>query len=286
MEILQLLVYGIVIGSVISLGAIGVSLTFGILGFANFAHGDLMTVGAYIAFTVFALASLPLAVALPAAIIGTAIVAVLVDRTVFRRFRTSRPIILLIASFGVALVLRSLVQLVWGPDTYLFQKGIQLPWQVMGLRVKPDHLTIFACAVALVIALHLLLQRTRIGKAMRAVADNPDLAKVSGIDTERVILWTWVIGASLAAAAGTFLAMDTRIQPDMGWHILLPLFAAAIVGGIGKPYGAIVGGLVIGIAQEMSTLVLPPAYKPAVAFAFIVVMLIWRPTGLFAGRST
>lgn len=123
------------------------------------------------------------------------------------------------------------------------------------------------------------------GKAMRAMADNPNLARLSGIDTERVILWTWILGGALAGAAGVFLGLDTRLHPEMGWTLLLPIFAAVILGGIGKPYGAIVGGLVIGIAQETSAYLISPAYKPAVAFAILVIMLIFRPTGLFAGRS-
>ena len=159
-----------------------------------------------------------------------------------------------------------------------------MPFVIGGLRIKPDQLTIVIGAVVLMVALHLLLRRTKTGKAMRAMADNVDLARITGIDTERVVLWTWVIGAALAAAAGTFLAMDTRLNPLMGWRILLDIFAAAILGGIGSVYGAIVGGLVIGIAEEMSTLFIAPPYKAAVAFAILVVMLIVRPSGLFAGR--
>jgi branched-chain amino acid transport system permease protein/neutral amino acid transport system permease protein len=134
--------------------------------------------------------------------------------------------------------------------------------------------------------LHLFLQRTKVGKAMRAMADNPTLARLSGIDTERVILWTWVIGGGLAALAGVFLAMDTRLQPEMGWFLLLACFAAAILGGIGKPMGAIAGGYIIGLMMELSTLVLPTEYSPVVPFAILVVLLLVRPTGLFAGRST
>jgi branched-chain amino acid transport system permease protein/neutral amino acid transport system permease protein len=115
---------------------------------------------------------------------------------------------------------------------------------------------------------------------MRAMADNFELAKITGIDTERIVLWTWAIGAALACAAGVFLGMDTRLHPTMGWRLLLPIFAAAILGGIGRPYGAIAGGLVIGLAEEFSTLVMNPAYKTGVAFAILVLLLIFRPTGL------
>lgn len=284
-DILQLMLYGVVYGSIVALGAIGVSLTFGVLRFANFAHGDLMTFGAYIALAVFTGLKTPLWLALLVALAATAALAVAIDKALFRWFRKSNPLILLISSFGVGLMIRSLIQLIWGPDTLLYVPGIQLPYRVMGLRIRPDHITILAGTIMLVVLLHLFLQKTRMGKAMRAMADNPDLARISGINTDRVIVWTWVMGAALAAAAGFFLGLDTRLQPDMGWFILLPVFAAAILGGIGKPYGAIAGGFIIGITEELSTLVIPPDYKPAVAFALMVLILIVRPTGIFKGSS-
>lgn len=299
-DILQLTLYGIVLGSIIALGAIGVSLTFGILGFANFSHGDLMTAGAYIAFTIYTLLALPMWIAFPVAILGAIAVALAIDWAFYSRLRRSRGLILLISSFGAALIVRSLVQVIWGPDNQVYESGIQMAVRFgedvlgsPGLRIKPTQIVILVGAVVLVTLVHLFLQYTRMGKAMRAMADNPDLARLTGIDTRQVIIWTWVIGAGLAGAAGVFLAMDTRLHPDMGWFILLPVFAATILGGIGRPYGAIVGGLVIGIAQELSTLPIPPdyeslvnpAYKPAVAFAIMVLMLIVRPTGLFSGRS-
>jgi branched-chain amino acid transport system permease protein/neutral amino acid transport system permease protein len=285
MDILQLTLYGIVLGSVIALGAVGVSLTFGILRFANFAHGDFMTFGAYIALTVYTVLGFPLWIALPVAMVGTILLSFAVDRTVFVRLRRKNPVVLLIASFGIALMIRSAVQIIWGPDTQVYVQGIQIPGKFLGLRLKPDQAIILVCTVVLVVALHLFLQRSKVGKAMRAMADNPDLARISGIDTEKIILWTWGLGALLAAAAGVFLGLDTRLLPDMGWFILLPVFAAAILGGIGKPYGAIAGGFIIGIAQELSTLVIDPSYKAAVAFAIMVIVLIVRPTGIFSGRS-
>lgn len=283
-DLIQLLIYGIVLGSIITLGAIGVSLIFGILRFAHFAHGDLMALGAYFAFTFVVLLDFPMIVAFVLALAATALAAVLLDQLIYRRMRRAPPVILLISSFGMALILRSLIQLIWGPSTEVYQTGIQLPYLIYGLRIKPDQITIVAGAIVLVAGLHLFLQRTKMGKAMRAMADNTDLARVVGIDTERVVLWTWIIGGVMAAAAGIFLGLDTRLHPVMGWKFLLPVFAAAILGGIGRPYGAIAGGMVIGIAQEMSTLVISPSYKAAVAFAIMVVMLVVRPTGLFGGR--
>jgi len=285
MEILQLVIYGIVLGSIITLGAIGVSMVFGILRFAHFAHGDLMTLGAYLAFVFVMTAGLPMPLAFLFAAIGTAAAAVVLDQTLYRRLRRSPPVILLISSFGVALILRSLIQLIWGPSTLVYESGIQLPVRIAGLRIKEDHFWIVGGAIVLVLTLHLFLKYTTMGKAMRALADNPDLARVTGIDTERVVMWTWIIAGVMAAAAGIFLAMDTRLHPTMGWRILLSVFAAVILGGIGKPYGAIAGGMVIGISEEVSTLFINPSYKAAVSFAILVGMLIIRPTGLFGGRS-
>jgi branched-chain amino acid transport system permease protein/neutral amino acid transport system permease protein len=285
MEIVQLLFYGLVLGSIFALGAIGVSLTFGILGFANFSHGDLMATGAYVAFLVYVQLALPFWLALPVAIVATAALAVAIDRGIYRRFRRGPPVLLLISSFGMALIVRSLIQLIWGPEVMAYDPGIQLAERFMGLRYQNHQLGIIAGAIALVIVVHLFLSRTKAGKAMRAMADNPTLAQLSGIDTERVVMWTWITGGALAGAAGVFLAIDTQLRPEMGWFQLLPIFAAAILGGIGKPYGAIAGGYIIGMVTELSNLVLPAEYTTVVPFAILVVMLIFRPTGLFAGRS-
>jgi branched-chain amino acid transport system permease protein len=283
-QFLQLVSFGVVLGGIIALGAVGVSLIFGILRFANFAHGDLMTLGAYLALVGVGPLALPMYAAFPLALAGTAAVAVAIDQVLFRRLRRTAPVILLISSFGVALILRSAIQLVWGPDNIVYSSAIQLPWRFAGLRVRPDHVTILAATVGLVVLLHLFLQRTRMGKAMRAMSDDPDLARITGINTERVVVWTWILGGALAAAAGIFLGMDTRLNPLLGWNLLLPVFAAALLGGIGKPYGAIAGGFVIGIATEVSTMFMEPVYKPAVAFALIVILLIVRPTGLVRGK--
>ena len=283
-DILQLVIYGIVLGSITALGAIGLSLIFGILRFAHFAHGDMMTFGAYMGFVFVVVLGLPMIVGFPAAVLVTIVVALTIDRTIYRRLRRTAPVILLFSSFGVALVLRSAVELAFGPDTVVIDSAVQAPWHIAGLRLKPDHAVILAGTLAIVAALHLFLVRSRTGKAMRAMADDPDLARISGVDTERVVIWTWVIGGGLAAVAGIFLGLDTRLIPLLGWNMLLTVFAAAILGGIGNPYGAVIGGLLMGVASELSTLVLPPVYRPAVAFTVIVLVLIVRPTGIVRGR--
>ena len=284
-DIVQLIVFGIVLGSIITLGAIGVSLIFGILRFAHFAHGDMMTVGAYLALVCVVQFGWPVYAGLAAAIVGTAVVAVAIDRVVYRHLRRTAPVILLISSLGMALVLRSAAQLIWGTKNQVYHSGIVVPYDVMGVRISPNHLVIVAGAVLLVVLFHLYFRYTKMGKAMRAMSDNEDLARISGIDSEKVVMWTWIIGGGLAAAAGVFLALDTRLNPQLGRNLILPLFAATILGGIGKPYGAIAGGMVIGIATELSTAFVLPAYKPAVAFAIMVLVLVVKPSGIFGGQK-
>ncbi len=291
------LVPGLVLGSIYALGAIGITLTFGILRFANFAHGETMTLGAYLTLTLTAAAAglgvgahpllfLPIVMAL------TAVAVLGLDRLFFRPLRGGPTIILVIASFGLMLMVRSLIQVVWGAQIQSFGRGIELPWVLFdSLRLFPKHVVIFASAVVLMLAVHVLLSRTRTGKAMRAMSDSPELARLTGIDTERVIRATWVVGAGLAAAAGVFLAYDTHVSTYLGFKLLLPIFAAALLGGIGRPYGAMAGGLVLGLVEELSTYswigdapLLEPGYKSGVAFAIMVAILIWRPSGLFRGR--
>jgi branched-chain amino acid transport system permease protein/neutral amino acid transport system permease protein len=282
-ELIQLLINGILLGSILALGAVGATMIFGVLRFAHFAHGDFMAVGAYFALSVVTVFNLPVLAALPVAMAATAGLAVAIDQLVYRRIRRVQPVILLISSFATALVLRSLIQMIWGSSNQVYETGIQLPWRIGPFTLKPDHLLIFLAATGLVVTVHLFLTRTRLGKAMRAMSDNMNLALITGIPADRVIMATWAIGGALAAAAGVFLGMDTRLHPVMGWTLLLPIFAATILGGIGRPYGAIFGGLVIGCAMELSTLIIPGSYKPAVAFAIMVATLVFRPQGIIKG---
>jgi branched-chain amino acid transport system permease protein/neutral amino acid transport system permease protein len=193
---------------------------------------------------------------------------------------------LLISSVGVALFLRNVILLIWGPDLDYYTRDIQFAVAVLpGVRLKPNEIFIVLAAGALIFLVHLFLKKTKIGKAMRACSDNLDLAEVVGIDTRRVVFWTWVVGIALAVSGGAMLGLENGLRPAMGWELLLPLFAAAILGGIGKPYGAMAGGLVIGIAQEVSAGVLSTAYKPAVAFIIMIIVLLVRPQGIFGGRT-
>ena len=300
---LELTVYGIVFGSIISIGAIGLSLVFGIIRFANFAHGDLMSTGAYIALfmVTWALAWIPdtnfgqlsfgwrMLIAFPVAMFVVACVAIALDRILYEKLRRkkSSPVIMAMSSLGAAFILRMLILIFWGADSLFYRPGIlrpalQLP---LGVKIRPDQILILVIVSGLVVLLHLFLQKTKLGKAMRATADNMELALVSGIDTERVIIMTWGIGGALAAAGGILYGIDVQLHPYMGWNFLIPLFAATILGTIGNIYGALVGGLVIGIAQQVSTAFIMPTYKPAVAFILMILILLVRPKGIFGGKD-
>lgn len=304
---LQLIADGLVVGSTVSLGAIGLTLTYSLLRFANFGHGELLTVGAYAALAVAtALASLgagappigpfsfgwPLLAALPAAAAVTALAALAVDKLLFARLRArGAAIVLIIASFGAALAMRNLLLFVFGPLPEYYSREIQIavalvPRSVLGgMRVTPDQMIVLGLALAAMVALHLFLTRTVLGKAMRATAMNPDLARVTGIDTAAVIRATWVLGAMLAALAGVFAGLTGQVRTTLGFDLLLPMFAAAILGGVGSIHGAAIGGLIVGLAESLLTPVLGAEYRAASAFLAIVAILMVRPAGLFGKAS-
>lgn len=286
------LVPALALGSIYALGAVGISMIFGILRFSHFAHGDVMTLGAYGTLTAVWVTGLHPLLALPAGI-ALAVAAVLAaDRWCYKPLRSAPTIYTVISSFGVALIMRSLAQVVWGSDNQVFIRGVTPPLVLFDtIRLSLLHAEAILIVAVIAVALHLFLSRSRLGRSMRAVADEPELAAGAGLDTKRVIRWTWIIGASLAATAGVISGLDTDVHPNMGWNLILPMFAATILGGIGKPMGALAGGLLIGLAEELSTYnwigddaLVSPSYKTAVAFMIMVVLLIVRPQGLFKGR--
>jgi len=301
----ELIVYGVVLGSVIALGAIGITLVYGIVRLANFAHGEFMTAGAYLALLVVTVVlpwlgvpdgtfgplsfGVRMLVAFPLCMGVVAGMAVLIDRLLYRKLRlkNSGPVILAMASLGISFIIRMLILIIWGADYRFYRPGVLRPAMdlPLGIKIRPDQVFIIATVLVLVVLLHLFLQKTRMGKAMRATADNTELALISGIDTEAIVMWTWGIGGGLAAAAGILYGIDVQLHPGMGWNFLIPLFAAAILGGIGNMYGALVGGLIIGIAEQVSTAWLTPTYKLAVAFMIMILILFVRPQGIFGERS-
>lgn len=294
---------GILTGAIIALGAIGVSLGLQILRFANFAHSELITWGAYLTLVfvgfIGAGASIgPLtfgwqllaAMALAAAMTG--VLAWLVDILIFRRMRNSgaHSISMVFAGFGAALIMRHIIVLLWGHGTQFYTRELQMAVEVLpnvlpGARMLPDQIFILALTVVVVVALHLYLTRSRAGMAMRAMAESPSLARVCGIEVEKVIRWTWVLSGALAAMAGVFLGLSPQLHPEMGFSILLSLFAAAILGGAGSLIGAVVGGLLVGLAENLSVLVVSASYKSAMPFMLLLLVLFFRPQGLFGERQ-
>lgn len=277
------LVPGVVLGSIYALGAIGITMVFGILRFAHFAHGDMATLGAFFALALVGAGMGPWT-ALPLAMIVTAVVAIAVDRGFYEHLAKRPRILTVIASLGIALMLRSVVQVVWGVDPQTYSRGIVRPESFGGILLRPRELYTLATVVALVLGLVAFLKYTRWGKAMRAMSDNPDLARLSGVDNRRVTMLTWATVGALTTASGFMLGINNELTSMMGWSMLLPMFAAAILGGVGRVEGAVVGGLIVGLAEELSVLVMPGQYKMATAFAILLAILVLRPSGVFKGK--
>ena len=314
-------------GSQLALGALGVSFIYAILRFANFSHGDLMSFGAMmtILFTWLlqsygiSLGFLPTAIlALPLGIIATILFSLITDRFVFRHYRTkkSTPVVLAMVSIGVMFVIQAIVRIIIGPDDRQFfdgQKFIMKARQFKeitglneGLAIKSTQVITILVTIIFVSFLFWFLQRTRTGKSMRAFSDNEDLALLSGINPDKVVFITWLIVGALATVAGTLYGLDKSFKPFTYLGLVLPIFASAIVGGIGNPIGAVVGGYVIAFSEIMVTYaykkffiyLLPKSlepsglvqllstdYKFAVSFSILVIVLLIRPSGIFKGRT-
>jgi len=314
-------------GSQLALGALGVTLIYGILRFSNFAHGDTMAFGAMITILItwlfqnwgINLGPLPTALlALPFGIAGTAALILFTDRVVYRFYRQQKaaPVILVIVSMGVMFIMNGLVRFIIGPSDQRFADGERFiikarafkEWSGLseGLSFKTSQGITIVTAIIVVIVLFWFLNRTRTGKSMRAFSDNEDLALLSGINPERVVMYTWLIVAALATIAGVLYGLDKSFKPFTYFQLLLPIFASAIVGGLGSPVGAIVGGFVIAFSEvtityawkKVLTYLMPDSmdpsslvqllstdYKFAVSFAILVVVLLFKPTGLFKGKS-
>jgi branched-chain amino acid transport system permease protein len=276
---------GLVTGGILALPAVAFSLLWRLLRFPNFAVSTYLTVGAYVALMLNQGLRVSIALAWLGALAGTGAVALAVDRIAFRPMRDRRPFSLAIASIGVTFVLENFVRFVWSNDFRSYDVPVTRAMSVAGLRIGRDQLLILGVAVILMALAQTYLRRTRLGVAMRATADNPFLAAVKGVPTERVIAAATLGGGALAGGAGVFLGLDASIDPLMGAGLIISVFAAAILGGVGSAPGALAGALIVGIAEEVGTLVIPPTYKTAIGFAIILVVLLVRPTGLAGARA-
>jgi branched-subunit amino acid ABC-type transport system permease component len=313
-------VVGLIVGSLYALSAVGLTLIYGVARVSHFAHGDAMMVAAYLAF--FALtgavvgsrtgdAVFPLHVgALPgsmepiwrfsfgyglviAIIVGAALAVPLllaIDRLVYQPLhrRGAGPALLAVSSLGVAITMRGIMLFIWGADNRRYTAGIRETVDLPGLPlIVADQFFIVLAALLLAVVTYLQLYHTRLGTAMRATADNPALARASGIDVAATRRWTWITGGGLTAVAGCLLALQSQLSPELGFVLLLPIFAAAILGGIGSPHGAFIGGLIVGVVGEVvvGVGIISPGYKLAVVFVVLITVILLRPQGLFGGRE-
>jgi branched-chain amino acid transport system permease protein len=299
----QVLVDGLMSGVLIGLGAIGVTLTYSILEFANFAHGEFISFGAYATLLIAsgisalvvgsdqgieALSISPAVIAASLlAMVLTAGLALALDWILFSRLRgKSAAISLVMASFGASMAIRASLEFAFTSRPIYFSRDLQIARRIgFGLKATPDQIGLLAVAAALLAGVHFLLTRTQIGRAMRAVSENQALARAAGVDVDATIRAVWALGGALASAAGVMLGLLVQIRPFMGFDLLLPLFAAAILGGIGSALGAFAGALIIGFGEAITVELAGAEWRAAVAFLILIAVLIVRPTGL-AGRPT
>lgn len=282
-QLAQLFVNGIAVGSIIALAAVGLTLTYGILRLSNFAHGDFMTLGAYLTLLANSTIGINIWLSMLLGAVGTVAAMLLSEKLMWSKMRAVRATSTtsIIISIGLALFIRNGIILIWGGGNRDYNLPIDPAREFLGLKIPQNQLLVMFMAVLAILVLHYLLQNTKIGKAMRAVADNIDLARVSGINVDSVVIWTWVIAGSLTALGGSMYGLITAVRPNMGWFLILPMFASVILGGIGNPYGAIAAALVIGITQEISTPLLGSQYKQGVGLSIMILVLLIRPKGLF-----
>jgi branched-chain amino acid transport system permease protein len=274
-----------VAGGSYALLAVGYTMVYGVLGFINFAHGDVAMIGAYLALVLSTSAGLPLPAAIVLAMAGAALLGVLVERVAYRPLRRAHRLAPLISAIAVSLGLESVALLVWSADIRTFHLPVVAGWQLGPLFVTPVQVVILVTAAVAMVLLQLLLTRTAIGKAIRATADNLPVAAIVGIDTDRVIGAVFALGSALAALAAALLALEANLHPTVGILMGIKAFAAVVLGGIGSVPGALVGGFAIGIAENLGVWYLPTVWKDAVAYAVLAAVLVVRPQGLFGTRE-
>jgi branched-subunit amino acid ABC-type transport system permease component len=276
----QFVFNGFVTGMLVALPAVAITLTYGILKFPNFAIGAMLTSGAYFAFAFNAWLALPLLWSAALGAIAFAALAVGIDQAVFRPLRGRSAITLLVASMGVAFVLENVARFIFGNQARSYEIPLARPHEILGVQVNSEQVITALTALSAMAAVYVILRHTWLGRAMRAVSDNPALAAVRGINPGRIVSWTWALTGLLIGIAGVLAGMDRAIDPLLGWNYVVTVFAAAILGGLGNPFGAVVGALTVGVVEETSTLVIPPNYRQVVSFMVIALLLLLRPQGL------
>jgi branched-subunit amino acid ABC-type transport system permease component len=279
-EFLNLLLNGLIEGLVVALPALAMTLVMGVNRFPNAAAGDFMTTGAYVAVGVQLLGGLPLWAAALVAMVVTALLSAGSHALIFRKLAGQPMVSSLLAAIGLGFLLRSMISFFAGHDQRTFDLPLVRAWNVGGVRVLPSDLAVAGIALVSLLVVFLLLYRTSFGRQLRAVADSPDLARASGIRAGSLLRSLWLLVGALSAIGGVLLGMKAVVTPEFGWESLIPAFAAMVLGGIGSPVGAVLGAVLICVAQELSVPLLGPSYKLVLSFAVLALVLLLRPAGL------
>jgi neutral amino acid transport system permease protein len=283
-QFLNLLINGVIEGLVVALPALAMTLVMGVNRFPNAATGDFMTAGAYTAVIMQTLGVLSLLGATVVAALGTAVISVLSYELIFKKLARQPMIASLLAAIGLGFLLRSVISFFAGHDQRNFQVPLVRAWNFDGIRLLPSDLNIAAAALVCLLLVFLLLYKTSFGRQLRAVSDNPDLARASGIRARSLMIGLWLLVGIISAIGGVLLGMKAVVMPELGWDHLLPAFAAMVLGGIGSPVGAVLGALIMCVAQELSVPLLGPSYKLVLSFGVLALVLLIRPSGLM-GRT-
>ena len=304
MTFTQIVINSIVRASELTLLSLGLTMVYDILKFANFAHTEFAVVGVYLALFLNVALGLPIIPAAIMASVATGAFSIIIDRVIFKKMRNASGIIIMVTSLGLAIALRNTIRAIWGADAQNYSVALQKPIITEYFRTTPLQIWIILVGLAAMFALHLLLHYTTLGKAMRASSDNPELAQASGIATEKIITWVWFIAVTFASLGGILIGIETYILPYMGFAIIVPVFCATIMGGIGNPYGAMIGALVLGFAENFGLyinfgkivnlggilnfsqdLFIPTGYKPAISFIILILVLLIRPSGILGKKK-
>jgi branched-subunit amino acid ABC-type transport system permease component len=304
MAFTQVLINSIVRASELALLSLGLTMVYDIMRFANFAHTEYAVIGVYLALFLNVNLGLPILAAAIIASVVTGLFSIFIDKAVFKKLRDYSGIIVMVTSLGLAIAFRNTIRAIWGATARNYSIPLQKPIVTEFFRITPLQIWIILVGLSAMVIFHLLLHQTKLGKAMRATSDNPELSEASGIDIEKIITYVWFIAITFASLGGILIGMETYILPYMGFAIIIPVFCATIMGGIGNPYGAMLGALVLGFAENFGLyinfgkifslggifnwnkdLFIPTGYKPAVSFVILIVVLLIKPRGILGKKK-
>ena len=284
-QLVQALVNGVMTGALIAIPAIGFSAIFAVLRYPNFAIASYATIGAFAGWWANITLGLPVIAMLLVAFVIAGTVGVAAEEVALKQLRPNGALTVAIASLALNLILENVVRFAFGNDLRGYDLPLARDIHIFGLRIGPQQVRSLLLAIAIMAGFFAFLRLTRFGKAMRAVADNPDLARLKGIDPVKIAVASIFLGAGLSGVGGVLIGLDTSIDPLTGYRVLLSVFAAAVLGGLGSIPGAVVGALALGIAEELAMLVAPPTYRTAIGFFAILIMLTFRPRGILGERA-